>query len=358
MTSLDEQQILQTVIAHYVSPGSEPLVRELGAGNINATYLVTAERQSFVLQRINRQVFPDPIAIVENFLVVSRHLVEEAAAQSSDYRFARPLPTRQGMAWCQDETGEIWRAQDYLPGQPLAGIGDENQAAEIGRALGCFHALIGDLAIEQLQEPLPGFHILPRYLQEFDSLVGRSQPAKEAGLQSCLATVERYRPVAARLELAREQGLLATRIIHGDPKVDNFLFDAGQRRVISLIDLDTVGPGLLHYDLGDCLRSCCNRGGEDGDSRQVRFDMATCRSLLAAYGQVMGGALTRLDREYLYDAVLLISFELGLRFLTDHLRGNSYFKVRRGGENLQRAQVQFALVERIAELEAEIRSLL
>ncbi len=356
MTPGDSQQV-QQVICQFIGDDGAWAVRELGAGNINITLLVTTGRRSIILQRINRQVFPDPIAVAENFALVSRHLARRQRQQGGGYRFATLLPTREGRSWCRDDSGEVWRAQSYLPGQPLAEIDCGEQAREIGLALGRFHHLIGDLAVDSLREPLPGFHILPRYLEEFDRLADRIEMIRDADLQKCLTVIERYRDLAPVLQRACEQGILPRRPIHGDPKVDNFLFDTGQARALSLIDLDTVGPGLLHYDLGDCLRSCCNRGGEGGNPLHVRFDLDICRNFLSGYNLEMGGSLTRADREYIYEAVLVISYELGLRFLTDHLRGDTYFKVRRKGENLRRALVQFTLVERIAEQEDSLRTL-
>ena len=353
----DSRQHLQQVVGQYV-PDSMMTIRDLGAGNINATYLVTSDSRPFVLQRINRQVFPDPIVVVENFSLVTRHLEERQGQGDTTCSFARLLPTLEGKLWFTDDAGEIWRAQSYLAGRPLQAITRGTQAAEIGLALGRFHKLIGDLAVGLLQNPLPGFHILPGYLADFDRLADGFRGSRGADLDHCFAIVEQYREMAPLLQEACDRDLLQARIIHGDPKVDNFLFDPRGERVAGLIDLDTVGPGLLHYDLGDSLRSCCNRGGEGGDPQRVDFDMAACRAFLAAYSREMGDYLSRHDREYLYEAVLLISFELGLRFLSDHLRGDTYFKVRRQGENLQRALVQFALTQRIADREAEIRRLL
>lgn len=353
----DSRQHLQQAVGQYV-PGGITEIRELGAGNINATYLVTSDSRPFVLQRINRRVFPDPIVVAENFSLVTRHLEERQRQGDTNCAFARLLPTLEGKPWFADGAGEIWRAQSYLAGRPLLAITRGAQAGETGLALGRFHKLIGSLSVELLQNPLPGFHILPGYLADFDRLADGYGGNRDADLDRCFAIVEQYREMAPLLLEACDKGLLQVRIIHGDPKVDNFLFDTRGERVVGLIDLDTVGPGLLHYDLGDSLRSCCNRGGEGGDPLQVDFDMAACRAFLAGYGREMGDYLSRNDREYLYEAVLLISFELGLRFFSDHLRGNTYFKVRRQGENLQRALVQFALVQRIAEREAEIRRLL
>lgn len=122
--------------------------------------------------------------------------------------------------------------------------------------------------------------------------------------------------------------------------------------------MDTVGLGLIHYDIGDCLRSTCNRIGEGGDLNQdIEFDMDLCKAILDGYFSRAGSLLSNVERRYIYDAVLLITFELGLRFFTDHLIGNKYFKVNKPGENLQKAVVQFRLVEEIEKKEHPIRTI-
>ena len=159
------------------------------------------------------------------------------------------------------------------------------------------------------------------------------------------------------LEDAKISGILTIQTIHGDPKIDNFLFN-DQGLADGMLDLDTVGVGLVHFDLGDCLRSCCNRVGEGGtDSLPVSFDLQFCQALLQGYFSEGHQLLSAGQRAYIYDAVLAITFELGVRFFTDHLRGNSYFKVRQDGDNLARATRQFNLTEDIVAKEKEIRFL-
>ena len=145
------------------------------------------------------------------------------------------------------------------------------------------------------------------------------------------------------------------RVIHGDPKLDNLLFDQANDRALCLIDLDTVQPGLLHHDIGDCLRSCCNRAGEATDaSTPVQFDLDVCSGILAAYGAETHGLLSTPEVDLIYPCIRLIPFELGLRFLTDHLRGDRYFRVMAPGDNLRKALVQFALV---ADIERKAKSI-
>jgi Ser/Thr protein kinase RdoA (MazF antagonist) len=233
-------------------------------------------------------------------------------------------------------------------------------AREAGTALGLFHYLISDLDPKRLHDTLPGFHVTPRYLAHYDRVLadraGRvpHNPLVEYGLR----TVERFRRWGSVLEDAHARGELRMRPIHGDPKINNILVDEQTGQAVSLIDLDTVKPGLVHYDIGDCLRSCCNPLGE-GTTRfdEVQFDLDLCRAILDGYLSVAAGFLDAHDIAYLYDCTRLIAFELGLRFFTDHLEGDVYFKVSHRQENLHRGLVQLKLAESIAAQEDEIRAI-
>ena len=172
--------------------------------------------------------------------------------------------------------------------------------------------------------------------------------ADSPALRFCIEFANAREAIVGILEDAKRQGVLTLRVIHGDPKVDNVLFDAVDDRAISLIDLDTVQAGLLHYDIGDCLRSACNAAGESPRSAsEARFDLGLCEALLSRYLAETHAFLTPADLRFLPDAIRLIPFELGLRFLADHLNGDVYFKVQWRGHNLLRAETQFRLTESI-----------
>ena len=158
---------------------------------------------------------------------------------------------------------------------------------------------------------------------------------------------------------ARAQGRLRLRPIHGDPKVNNVMLDTATGQAVAMVDLDTVKPGLVHYDIGDCLRSGCNPWGEEtGDWETVRFEPELCRAMLAGYLSLARDFLTEHDYAYLYDAIRLLAFELGLRFFTDYLAGNVYFKARHPEHNLVRALVQFKLTESIESQAAAIGAII
>jgi Ser/Thr protein kinase RdoA (MazF antagonist) len=171
--------------------------------------------------------------------------------------------------------------------------------------------------------------------------------------------INRRKEFASVLENAKADGKLPLRIIHGDPKVSNVMIDTRTGLAVSIVDLDTVKPGLLHYDIGDCLRSCCNPLGEDpGTPDGVRFEPELCRALLRGYFSVAGGFLTKYDYEFIYDSIRLVAYELGVRFFADYLEGDVYFKVKDREHNLRRALVQFRLVESIESQAQALRAII
>lgn len=325
-------------------------ITPFGAGNVNDTFLLTlASGEERILQRLNPSVFSDPAPVMRNLRRVTEHLYQAARHREADAHSFQPVVLyggRAGDAYLAED-GAAWRLLSRIRGgHARQAITTENQARELGRGLGIFHRLLSTLDPANLADPLPGFHVTPRYLAHYDAVCAR--PARETRPANafCRLFIEQRREGASLLENVRER--LGTWVIHGDPKVANFLFDEEGERVISLIDLDTVKPGLLLHDLGDALRSCCNPAGEaPAEPERARFDQGLFGAWLQGYCAEARTLLGDLDLELLVAAVSLIAFELGLRFYTDYLEGNRYFKVTDNGQNLQRALTQFQLVRSI-----------
>jgi len=316
------------------------------------------------LQRLRRQVFPQPELIMANLRVLADHLGRKLAENKSNYfahwQVVQPFCSPGGKDYYLDSAGNFWRMISYIEG--VAGrdrVRDVAQAQEMGQALGFFHRLLSDLDPTLLADTLPGFHVTPQYLANYDRLL--LQPEIQISNDEeeyCCQVIEEHRSIASVLEDAARQGLLPIRVIHGDPKLTNIMFDEISGRAQGLVDLDTVKPGLLHYDIGDCLRSSCNPVGDRFEKLyDVRFDSEICRHLLGGYLTEMAPLLTPTDYEYIYPAVKLLTFELGLRFFTDHLAGDQYFKVNYHGQNLLRAMAQFRLLASIDDSETVITNI-
>jgi Ser/Thr protein kinase RdoA (MazF antagonist) len=342
-------------------------IREYGRGNVNDTFLVTvaaAEDRHFILQRLNTRVFRRPELVMGNLFTCTEHVRRRLARAplSPDRRWEMPrvLPARDGRNYFLDHQGSFWRALSFIEAaEAFDIIKDEAHAREVGYALGRFHNLLSDLAPDHLSDTLPGFHITPGYLRHYDEVLAhhRARPSPEVNYG--LRMVAARRAWAPVLEEARAQGRLRLRPIHGDPKVNNVMVDTATGLAVGLVDLDTVKPGLVHYDIGDCLRSGCNPLGEEtGDWEAVRFEPDLGRAILNGYLSLARDFLVENDYTYLYDAIRLITFELGLRFFTDYLEGNVYFKARRPEHNLARALVQFKLTESLEAQAAAIGAII
>jgi Ser/Thr protein kinase RdoA (MazF antagonist) len=342
-------------------------VREYGRGNIHATFLVTLEapaERRFILQRLNTRVFRQPQLVMQNLRTLTEHLEPRLAAAplSPGRRFEVPrlLPAWDGRDYFIDPQGSFWRALSFIEGaETFDVITDMAQANEVGYALGRFHNLLSDLPPGRLADTLPGFHVTPGYLAHYDEVLAQNRPPPRQETAYAMRSVADHRGRAAVLETAVAQGRLPRRVIHGDPKVNNVLFQITTGQAVALVDLDTVKPGLVHYDIGDCLRSGCNHLGEETELwERVRFEPELCRAILEGYLQEARGFLRGYDYDYLFDAILLLAFELGLRFFTDYLAGNVYFKAGYPEHNLARALVQFKLTESIASQEAALGTIL
>lgn len=359
---------LTEIASQFKTSGKVIKVEEFGRGNINGTFLVTldsVEEKHFILQSINQNVFYQPELVMQNISAFTNHVRQRLQDSPIDlnrrWEVPKVLLTQNDRDHFIDSENSFWRAISFIDNaESFDTIIDNHHASEIGYALGMFHSLLGDLPVDKLADTLPGFHITPIYLKQYENVKIQSKVfSKSPEIEHCLQFINNRETWAHILENAQMQERLRLRVIHGDPKINNVMIDTRNRQAISIIDLDTVKPGLVHYDIGDCLRSACNPLGEETEHwEEVSFDTDICQSLLGSYLCVAKEFLTESDYIYIYDAIRLIAFELGLRFFTDYLAGNLYFKVKYPEHNLARALVQFKLTESIEMQESDIRKII
>ena len=376
-------QSLEAIAGRFHPPDQIDAIDVIGSGNVNDTFLVrlvaapdagAEDGTAFVMQRLNTDVFSRPELVMGNLIALGDHVRDRIASGMPELRGRRwevptVLPTRAADAHWVEHDGQFWRSISYIGAATTHDVvADATQAREVGYGLGMFHHLISDLPVDRLADTLEGFHVTPAYLSHYDDVLSewRSKGAGLSGsaegcdplLLEALACVADGRTDADVLEAALARGELQRRPIHGDPKINNVMIDECSGQAVGLIDLDTVKPGLVHYDIGDCLRSCCNPAGEDAsDLSTVHFDLGLCRAVLEGYLSVARAFLSPADLAYVPACIRLIPFELGLRFLTDHLEGDHYFKVSYPGHNLHRALVQFTLMRSIEAQSEAIKAL-
>ncbi|MCK5862822.1 MAG: aminoglycoside phosphotransferase family protein [Candidatus Hydrogenedentes bacterium] len=347
-------------------------VQHTGEGNVNETYLAifrtTFSEERIILQCINKRVFARPEYIMENMRLLTEHvhrrIEEEMHTSDRIWQLPRVIPAKDGKDYVIDADGDFWRAITLIASAHSYGqVQSVEHAYEAGFVLGHFQRMISDMDVSLLHDTLEGFHITPQYLKKLDAALetseGQARLHASSEAERCKRFIDMRREWCSVLEDAKKQGLLKLRPIHGDPKISNIMIDDATGKGTCIIDLDTVKPGLIHYDFGDCLRSCCNPAGEETlDLKQVIFDTDLCEAIVKGYMVHGRSFLTEADRNYLYDGIRIISFELGLRFFADYIAGNVYFNTRYDEQNLNRARVQFKLTESIEAREKQIRSIL
>ena len=346
-----------------------------GNGNINDTFLAvfrnTFTETQLILQRVNRNVFPRPEQIMANMRAITLHchekLERDAVSGRDDrvWQMPRIIKARNSDAdFITDEKGDVWRViTRILSAHAFDTAQGPEHALECGATLGHFHYLLSDMDPALIEDPLPGFHVTSGYLAHYDETLGdaTAQSVLEASMEArrLVKFVDERRDFAISLEKAEQAGELRKRMFHGDPKVNNIMIDDFTGKGTAMIDLDTVSPGLVQIDVGDAVRSICNPAGEEElNLGKVTFDETLFQAFMKGYLKEAGVFMDAADRAWLYDAVRLLPFELGLRFFQDYLAGDRYFKVRQPGQNLNRARVQFRLCEAIEARERSIRAFL
>ena len=341
---------LQRIAGRFQFHGQFVAAEPYGTGHINDTYAVTFDqagsRVRYILQRINHNVFKDPAALMDNVQRVTAHLHSKLAGQENASRRVLTLvPTHEGRSCHQDATGDFWRAYLFIErARTYDAVESARQARQAAHAFGHFQQLLADLPAPPLHSTIPDFHHTPKRFAHFQNVLAADAANRASLAKAEIQFVLRNETMVGVL---LEAGL-PERVTHNDTKFNNVMLDDGTGEGICVIDLDTVMPGLALYDFGDMVRTttCPAKEDERDLSRiEMRFDMFD--ALVCGYLESAAGFLTNAEREHLAFSGKLITFEIGLRFLTDFLEGDVYFKVHREQHNLDRARTQLKLVESI-----------
>ncbi len=327
---------------------------EIQSGHINATYRATFEAgdgslHRYILQRINEKVFKDPLAVMRNVECVTRHINWKVLRVKKDLggQTLNLYPGRGGRFWVSGPGGGIWRCYNCIEGCHTYDIVENTrQAYQAARAFGSFQDLVSDLPADELEETIPDFHHTRKRYRRLMQ-VAESDPCGRAGSVAAeLEFVRRQEGEVDRVLHGLASGEIPQRITHNDTKINNVMIDEETDEAVCVIDLDTVMPGSVLYDFGDLVRTAVSPAAEDErDLSKVALRMPMFEALVEGYLDSAKEFLNEAEVGLLAFSGKLITLEVAMRFLTDHLEGDVYFKTKRPDHNLERCRTQLKLVE-------------
>jgi hypothetical protein len=334
-------------------------------GHINETYSATYDqggtRVRYIHQKINRSVFKNPAALMQNVMRVTSHLrqkLQSLQVRDLTRRCLTIVPTRDGQSFYTDSAGECWRTFVFIEGvQTFESVQSPPQAFEAGKAFGSFQHLLVDLPGGRLSDTIPHFHHTRKRFQALQQAVAKDHSNRALAAKAEIDFALRHEPIVDVLLNALAGKKIPERITHNDTKFNNVMLDTVTGEAMCVVDLDTVMPGCVLYDFGDMVRTTTSPTLEDElDLAKVRLQMVMFKKLAEGFLSAAGGFLTKAERAHIAFAGKLITFTIGLRFLTDHLAGDTYFRIHRPDHNLDRCRTQFKLVESIEQQEEAMQS--
>jgi aminoglycoside phosphotransferase (APT) family kinase protein len=347
----------RAIAGRFAVEGDVRSVMSLPGGHINDSYRVDlggpGEGTSFLLQRLNPHVFPRPDHVMENVTRVTRHIARQGGPTLT------LMPTTDGRAWLVDSDGGVWRLFRWVP-DSVVHVRAESPAAcdACGRAFGEFLRLVGSYDGPPLHETIAGFHDTRARFAQLDTALRTAASQRLADARAEVAAALSARSVGELLPARIDSGALPTRIVHNDAKISNVLFDRSSGAALCVVDLDTVMPGSPLADFGDLVRSCVSPAPEDErDLSLVGVDPARFESLIRGFLEGSGDLLSDAERELLVFAGRWITLEQGVRFLTDYLDGDRYYRVSYPAHNLVRARAQLALYRSLTDQEPGLAKL-
>jgi Ser/Thr protein kinase RdoA (MazF antagonist) len=336
----------------------------LGSGHINDTFAVSTERgecpKRYVIQRINHRVFKDPVSLMDNILRVTQHQQRKLNGhQDAERRSLSLVPARDNKNHHQDKDGNFWRCYNFIERAHTYDVTEApEQALRAARAYGQFQKDLADLPGQRLYETIPDFHNTSVRFKKLQRAVEVDACNRAMMVNKEIEFALAREAITTKLLELVASGDIPERITHNDTKLNNVMLDDETGQGICVIDLDTVMTGLVLYDFGDLVRSCTNPAAEDERNlSKVSMQMHIYEALVKGYLSTAGTFLTAAEKSHLAFSGKLITFETGLRFLTDYIEGDVYFKTHRQGHNLDRCRTQFRLVTSIEEQEAAMNKI-
>lgn len=348
---------LNKIIGAFCMEGAMVECVPYGSGHINETYRLTyhhdGEEKRYILQKMNKHIFKKPEELMENIKGITGWLRKKILENGGDVNreTLNLIEARNGAVYHIDEDGEYWRAFLYIDGASSYDlVQNENDFYQSAVAFGHFQSLLADYPAEKLYETIENFHNTVDRFEKFKKAVEADPCGRADSVQEEIRFVLEREQLAHTLCDLQDEGKMPLRVTHNDTKLNNIMIDDATGKAICVLDLDTVMPGLSVNDFGDSIRFGASTAEEDEkDLSKVHFDLRLYEVYVKGFLEGCEGALTDIELEMLPMGAILMTFECGMRFLTDYIDGDHYFKVHREGHNLDRCRTQFKLVEEMEE---------
>lgn len=329
-----------------------------GNGHINDTFIV--EGEEYILQKINTSIFQNPDELMENISNVTNFLKEKISALGGnpDRETLSVIKTRDHKLYFRTKEGDVYRTYKYITNtRTVESNGSESDLYHAGIGFGRFQKMLSDFPVEILHETIKDFHHTPKRVEALKAAIAEDKVGRAASVQEEIAFALDYAKEADVVLNGIADGTISKCVTHNDTKINNILFEADGEDAVCVIDLDTVMPGSLLYDVGDALRVGGSTAAEDEtDLEKVHFNEKAFEAFVKGYLSEVRDVLTERELELLPFGVRLMTYECGIRFLTDYLNGDTYFKIHREHHNLDRARNQFKLVADLAAKEEVMKS--
>lgn len=348
---MNEEKQIREVCDIFCLRGEYRSYEIVNSGHINTTYRVyffrDGEIKDYILQKVNTYVFKDPVSVMDNISSVTEFIrakikQKQATAKRNVLHYST---TKDGQYYTFTEDGGFWRCCRYIDDSICFTKTDNLKVIEeSGKAFGEFQLYLADYPVEKLSIVIPHFHNTIRRYDAFKDAISMNESGRAAQVQEEIEGYMQLEEIATKPYRMQREGILPLRVTHNDTKTSNILFDAKTYEHLSVIDLDTVMPGLVAFDFGDAIRIAASTGEEDEqDLAKVAVDMEKYEAFTRGFVGTIGNNITQAEKDSLALGAIAMTVECGVRFLTDYINGDKYFKIHYPEQNLARARAHLVL---------------
>lgn len=333
---------------------------EYGEGHINDTIMIQAENDNYILQKININIFKNPDHVMDNIMNVTSYLKDRIREEGGDAEreTMTVIPTADGSKYCKCDDGYYRMYTCIKDTKTYQKIEDPHHFYSAGKTFGKFQRMLGDFPAHKLHDIIPDFHNTPKRITALRVAVAEDKAGRMTECEKEIEFVLSRENVASEIVKAIDDGRVPVRVTHNDTKLNNILFDETGSDGVCVIDLDTVMPGSMLFDFGDAIRFGASTAAEDEkDLDKVNFDIALFEEFTKGFTEPLKDVMTDAEKELLPLSAVIMSLECGMRFLTDYLQGDTYFKTHYPSHNLDRCRTQLKLVSEMENRLDEMRDI-